>query len=194
MFERSTDSEWQNQPGTFSDGRGDPLEQSCNSKTRTLRQQLAIIYCSLFRLYTVEEWERERERERQRQRQRERERERERSMYRLKETNTPARPNWAQTSDSSSNLQLTKFANFYTSKFGISLGWCHLTKLLWYLSCVLKCLLCFHLSNQNCDKTWIYFIFNWSSYVVWLLPDRGAQDEQFDLHCHSKISSKLTTN
>ena len=44
VFERSTDREWHNSSGTPSDGRVDPLEQSClgvgNSKTRrTLRQQ-----------------------------------------------------------------------------------------------------------------------------------------------------------
>ena len=58
VFERSTNREWHNPSGTFSDGQGDPLEQSCldvdNSKTRTLCQQLTIIYCSMFRLHTVE--------------------------------------------------------------------------------------------------------------------------------------------
>ena len=54
------DSQTRNLPGTSSDGWGDPLEQTClgvgNSKTRrTLRQQLTIIYCLMFR-------ERERER------------------------------------------------------------------------------------------------------------------------------------
>ena len=58
MFERFTDREWHNPPGTSSDSRCDPLKQSClgvgNSKTRrTLCQQLTIIYCSMFRLLTV---------------------------------------------------------------------------------------------------------------------------------------------
>ena len=61
VFERSTDKEWYNPSGN-SDGWGDPLEQIClgvgNTKTRTLRQQLTIIYCSMYRLHTIA-WKRE---------------------------------------------------------------------------------------------------------------------------------------
>ena len=69
LFESSTDKEWHNPPTTSSDGRGDPLEQSClvanNSKARRIiRQQLTIIYCLMFRLYTIA-WERESGRERE---------------------------------------------------------------------------------------------------------------------------------
>ena len=57
VFERSTDREWHNPYGT-SDGRGDPWEQIClgtgNSKTRTLHQQLTIIYCFMLRLHKGE--------------------------------------------------------------------------------------------------------------------------------------------
>ena len=60
VFERSTEREWHNPSGTSSDSQGDPLEQSClgvsNSKTRSLRQQLTIIYGSMFTQHT---WERE---------------------------------------------------------------------------------------------------------------------------------------
>ena len=50
VFERSTDVEWHNPPGNYSDGRGDPLEQSSldfsNLMTRrSFCQQLTIIYC-----------------------------------------------------------------------------------------------------------------------------------------------------
>ena len=58
VFERSTDKELHNPSGIYSVGWGDPLKQSClgayNSKTgRTVRQQITIIYCSMFRLHTV---------------------------------------------------------------------------------------------------------------------------------------------
>ena len=69
VFERSIDKEWYNPSRTSPNSQGDPLEQSClgvgNSKTRSLRQQLTTIYCSIFRLQTVAQ-ERERERERER--------------------------------------------------------------------------------------------------------------------------------
>ena len=48
---------WNNPPGTSSDSRGDPLEQSClgvgNFKTRTLCQPSTIIYSLMFRLHIV---------------------------------------------------------------------------------------------------------------------------------------------
>ena len=69
VLERSTDKEWHNPPGTFSEIWGDPLEQSClgvgNSNTRRIHhQQLTIIYSLMCRLHTVAR-ERERERERE---------------------------------------------------------------------------------------------------------------------------------
>ena len=52
---RSTDKEWHNPSGNSSDGRGDPLEQSClgvsNLKTRTLYQQLTIIVQTAYSIY-----------------------------------------------------------------------------------------------------------------------------------------------
>ena len=71
VFERCTDKDWHNPSRTSSYGRGDPLEQSClgvgDSKTRrTLRQQLTIIYCLMFRLHT-EARGRKRGRERERE-------------------------------------------------------------------------------------------------------------------------------
>ena len=68
VFERSTEKEWHNPSGTSSDGWSDPSEQSClgvdNSRPRRiLRQQLTIIYWSMFRLHAVAQ-------HRQRQRQR----------------------------------------------------------------------------------------------------------------------------
>ena len=53
-----------------------------NSKTRTHRQQLTIVYCSVFRQHTVER-EREREKGREKERERERKREREREFVRV---------------------------------------------------------------------------------------------------------------
>ena len=58
VFEKFTDNEWHNPFGTSSDGWSDPLEQNClgvgNSKTRrTLRQQIIIIYYSMFRPHTI---------------------------------------------------------------------------------------------------------------------------------------------
>ena len=88
VFERSKDWEWHNPRRTSSDGRGDPLEESCqgvgNSKTRALHQQLTIINCSMFRQRTVA-WERERERKRERKREREREKERKKERKKERE-------------------------------------------------------------------------------------------------------------
>ena len=71
--------EWHNPSGTSIDGRGDPLEQRYpdvgdSKTTTTFRQQLTIIYSSMFRLHTVAQ-ERERERERERVRKKEKEKE-----------------------------------------------------------------------------------------------------------------------
>ena len=95
--------------------RGDLLEQSClgvgNTKTRrTLRQQLTVIYCSMFRLCKVA-----RERERKREREGGRERERERICKGLwidTKRHAPSQPNrtlWMQTSNSRLTKWLTLF-------------------------------------------------------------------------------------
>ena len=67
VFKRSTKKKWHNPSGTYSEGWSFGTKFPGNSKTRrTLRQQLTIIYCSMFRLHTVAQ-ERERERERERE-------------------------------------------------------------------------------------------------------------------------------
>ena len=67
VFERSTGKEWHNPSRNSSDARGDSFEQSRiglgNLKTRTLRQQLTIIYSSRFRSAYSSKRERERERD-----------------------------------------------------------------------------------------------------------------------------------
>ena len=94
--EKSKDKEWYLSLGTSSDGRGDLFEQSClgvgNSKTRTLRQQLTIIYCLKPRLHTITR-EREREREREGERQRETERVSKGLRTDTSDTPPPAWPN-----------------------------------------------------------------------------------------------------
>ena len=112
---------------------------------------------SLFDVHTEYSSKRVREREREREkREWERERETDRQtenlqgfMNRRKETpldlpilserqllTDPTASNWQRTT-------FSKFANFYVSKFRISVGWCHLAKYLRHFTRVPKCLLCF---------------------------------------------------
>ena len=59
-------------------------------------------------------------------------------------THQPYRTLWTQTSDW---LLFSKFADFYISKFRISVGWCYLAKLLCHFSCVPNSLFSFPQSN-----------------------------------------------
>ena len=64
-------------------------------------------------------------------------------------------------------LQLTtfsKFANTYISKFRILLVWCHLSHCV-FSHMFPKFYRVFHLPNQTCDQTWIYFVYIWSSCI-----------------------------
>ena len=110
VFERSADKEWHNPSRTSSDGWGDQLAQTClvvgNSKTtRTLHQQLKIIYCSMFRLHTVAQ-------------------EREGKSVRVYEQTQRDMPPPARQNSLNANWPtayfLSKFANFYIFKFRIS--------------------------------------------------------------------------
>ena len=152
-----------------SDSRGDSLKQSClgvgNLKTRTLRQQLTIIYSSMFRLhiYIYIYIYRERERERER-------------ICKVLWTDTETRPHSIPTELSECKLLTTnplanwqfffpKFANFYIFKLRISVGWCHLAKLLRHLSHVPNSLFSFPLSNLS-QKRYEFILFTfWPSCV-----------------------------
>ena len=117
VFEISKDKKWQNSSGSSSNGRGNPLEPSWlgvgNSKTRTLPQQLTIIYCSIFRLYTVA---------------------RERVCKGLW-TDKKRQPssNWPLTYWQTDSF-FQKSLIFICLYSGYRWGWCHLAKLLCHLS------------------------------------------------------------
>ena len=144
LFERSTDKEWYNPSGTFSDGHDGSLEQSSlgvgNSKTRTLHQQLTIIYCLMFRLHTVAQ---------------------ERKSVKVYEE-TQRAPTIPQ-----SDQTRWMFANFYIFNFKMSVGWYHLTKLLHPLTCP-KFTVFISPIKPVTDKIWFCFVFI-LGFLCWLL-------------------------
>ena len=120
-----------------------------NKKTRrTFRQQLTIVYCSMFRLHTVD-------RQRQRQRKKkETDRQTDRESIRVNEQTQKDIPIPTELSErklltsdrlttADKLITFSKLAHFYIFKFRISVRGCHLVKLLHHLSRVQSSLFSF---------------------------------------------------
>ena len=140
---------------------------------------------------------------------RERERERERELVRVYEQRYKETPSTTRlTSNSNWLLQLlltelqlmtfSKFADFYISKFRISLVWCHFTKLLHHFTCVPNFSLFFISSVKPMTKhesilfTFCLLVLRWQVFPI-LGADVRAWTFQFDLHIHSKILVNLNS-
>ena len=153
------------------------LEHSCNSNlSNTFIENCHFtiqIYCKMFRLHTVA-------RERKSVR-----------VFEQRHKETPSAPTDVKPQLlTASNRQLFQnslisiYLNSAYQQFDvISLSYCVIS----HMSSISQCL---YLLNQTCNKTWIYFVYIWSSYIELTGPipwSGSTRTFQFDLHSYSKI-------